>query len=84
MAVKTTRPARKLDWKKHRPFPIKRAVGTHAYELEFLPNIKTHPAQTVLLLSPVAGDLSLYRLRLLYGSWAYDSPVHTGTARWFV
>ena len=28
--INTTRPARKLDWKKLGPFPIKRAVGTHA------------------------------------------------------
>ena len=54
--IKTTRPARKLDWKKLGPFPIKRAVGTHAYELEFPPDIKIHPVQPVLLLSPVAGD----------------------------
>ena len=27
---KTTRPARKLDWKKLGPFPTKRTVGTHA------------------------------------------------------
>ena len=52
----TTRPARKLDSKKLGPFPIKRAVGTHAYELEFPPDIKIHPVQPVLLLSPVARD----------------------------
>ena len=54
--IKTTRPARKLDWKKLGPFPIKRAVGTHAYELEFPPDIKIHPVQPVLLLSTVAED----------------------------
>ena len=54
--IKTTRPARKLDWKTLGPFSIKRVVGTHAYELEFPPDIKIHPVQPVLLLSPVAGD----------------------------
>ena len=31
-------------------------MGTHAYELEFPPDIKIHPVQPVLLLSLVAGD----------------------------
>ena len=54
--IKTTRLGRKLDWKKLGPFPIKRAVGTHSYELEFPPDIKIQPVLPVLLLSPVAGD----------------------------
>ena len=43
-------------WKKVGPFSIKRVVGTNAYELEFPPDIKIHPVQPVLLLSPVARD----------------------------
>ena len=31
-------------------------MGTHAYELDFPPDIKIHPVQPVLLLSPVARD----------------------------
>ena len=41
--INTTCPARKLDWTKLGPFPIKRAVWTHAYELEFPLDIKIHP-----------------------------------------
>ena len=55
--IKTTWPARKLDWKKLGPFPVKRALGSHAYELEFPADIKVHPVQPIPLLSPVAEDL---------------------------
>ena len=41
--IKTTRPAQKLDWKKLGPFPVKRAIGSHAYELEFPADIMVHP-----------------------------------------
>ena len=54
--IKTTRPARMLDWKKLGPFPVKRAIGSHAYELEFPADIKVHPVQPISLLSPVAED----------------------------
>ena len=54
--IKTTRPARKLYWKTLGPFPVKQAVGSHAYELEFPPDIKIHPVQPVSLLLPVAED----------------------------
>ena len=54
--IKTTGPARKLDCKKLGPLPIKRAVGTHAYELEFPLDIKIYLVRPVLLLSSVAGD----------------------------
>ena len=54
--IKTTQPARKLDWKKLGPFPIKRAIGSHAYELEFPADIKVHPVQPISLLSLVAED----------------------------
>ena len=54
--IKTTRPARKLDWKKLGPFPVKQAVGSHAYELDVPPDIKIHPVQPVSLLLPVAED----------------------------
>ena len=54
--IKTTWPARKLDWKKLGPFPVKRAIGSHAYELEFPADIKVHPVQPISLLSPLAED----------------------------
>ena len=55
--IKTTRPAQKLDWKKLGPCPVKHAIGSHAYELEFPADIKVHPVQPISLLSPVAEDL---------------------------
>ena len=54
--IKTTRPARKLDWKKFSPFPVKCAISSHTYELEFSADIKVHPVQPISLLSPVAED----------------------------
>ena len=54
--IKTTRPARKLDWKKLGSFQVKRAIGSHTYELEFPAEIKVHPVQPISLLSPVAED----------------------------
>ena len=54
--IKTTQLARKLDWKKLGPFPVKRAIGSDAYELEFPADIKVHPVQPISLLSPVAED----------------------------
>ena len=52
--IKTTRPARKLDWKKLGPFPVKCAIGSNAYELGFPADIKVHPVQPISLLFPVA------------------------------
>ena len=54
--IKTTRPAQKLDWTKLGLFPVKCAIGSHAYELEFPADIKVHPVQPISLLSPVAED----------------------------
>ena len=54
--IKTTRRARKLDWKKLGPFPVRRAIGSHAYELGFPADKRIHPVQPVSLLSPVADD----------------------------
>ena len=53
----TTPPARKLDWKKLGPFPVKYAIGSNAYELEFPADIKVRPVQPISLLLPVAEDL---------------------------
>ena len=54
--IKKTGPARKLDWKKLGPFPVKCAIGSHAYKLEFPADIKVHPVQPFSLLSSVAKD----------------------------
>ena len=54
--IKTTRPSRKLDWKRLGPFAVKRAVGSHAYELDLPADIRIHPVQPVSLLDTAAGD----------------------------
>ena len=56
--IKTTRAARMLDWKKLGPFPVKRAIGSYAYELKFpqAADIEVHPVQPISLLSPLAED----------------------------
>ena len=54
--IKTTRPVRKLDWKRLGPFPVKRAIGSHAYELDLPADIRIHPVQPVSLLDTAAGD----------------------------
>ena len=52
----TERPARKLDWKRLGPFPVKRIVSAYAYELDLPSTIKVHPVFHVSLLSPAPSD----------------------------
>ena len=54
--IKTTRPARKLDWKRLGPYPILRVISSHAYELELPDDIRIHPVQPVSLLTAVDED----------------------------
>ena len=49
--IKTTRPARKLDRKKLGPFPITKAIGSHAYELE-LPGYENQPGSAGIPADP--------------------------------
>ena len=54
--IKTTRPARKLDWKRLGPYPIRHVVSSHVYKLELPADIKIHPVQPVSLLTSVDQD----------------------------
>lgn len=54
--IKTTRPSKKLDFKRLGPFPISRKISSHAYELELPESVKLHPVFHVSLLEPAAND----------------------------
>jgi hypothetical protein len=50
--VKTTQPSSKLDYKLLGPYTIIKQVGSQAYKLDLLPNIKLHPVFHISLLEP--------------------------------
>ena len=50
--IKTTRPNKKLDYKKLGPYAISEAVGTHAYRLVVPDSFRAHPVFHVSLLEP--------------------------------
>lgn len=54
--IRTARTSRILDWKKLGPFPIKRVISAHAYELELPKTVKLYPVFHVSLLEPAAND----------------------------
>jgi len=54
--IRTTRPSRKLDWKRLGPYTVKRQVSPYAYELELPKGLRIHPVHHVSLLDPVATD----------------------------
>jgi hypothetical protein len=54
--VRTTRPSRKLDWKRLGPYTVIRRVSPYAYELELPQSLRIHPVHHVSLLDPVAED----------------------------
>ena len=49
---KTLRPSKKLDHKMRGKFKVKRLIGSHAYELEFPPNVGKQPVFHVSMLEP--------------------------------
>jgi hypothetical protein len=53
---RTTRPTRKLDWKRLGLFWIQKQVSPYAYELELPASMRIHRVQPVLLLDPVVED----------------------------
>ena len=54
---KTTRPSKKLDYKKVGPLTILRKISSHAYELQLPSSMqKSHPVFHISLLEPVASD----------------------------
>ncbi|KAL5614260.1 uncharacterized protein BROUX77_000097 [Berkeleyomyces rouxiae] len=54
--IRTTRPSKKLDFKKLGPFKILRKVSSHTYELALPATMKVHPVFHVCLLEPCASD----------------------------
>ena len=54
--IHTTRPSKKLDWKKIGPFKIMAKVGSNAYKLELPPSMRIHNTFHILLLEPYEND----------------------------
>lgn len=52
----TTRPSKKLDFKKAGPYEILKKVSSHAYKLKLPASVKVHPVVHVSLLEPFAQD----------------------------
>jgi len=50
--IKTTRPSKKLDYKKIRPFNIMAKIGTSAYKLGLPPSMAIHNTFHISLLEP--------------------------------
>jgi hypothetical protein len=56
--VQTTRPTRKLDWKRLGPIRVRKQVAPYANDLELPASIRIHRVQPVSLLDPVVEDPS--------------------------
>lgn len=54
--IQTTRPSRKLDWKRLGRFKVKAVISPYAYELDLPPTMKIHPVFHVSKLEPCAND----------------------------
>jgi len=54
--IRTCRPSRKLDNKRHGPYEVKAKVGTQAYHLELPNTMKIHNGFHVLLLDLAANE----------------------------
>jgi RNase H-like domain found in reverse transcriptase/Reverse transcriptase (RNA-dependent DNA polymerase)/Integrase zinc binding domain/Integrase core domain/Chromo (CHRromatin Organisation MOdifier) domain len=54
--IRSERPSRKLDHRRLGPFPVKRVISSHAYELELPDTMRVHPVFAVSLLDPAAAD----------------------------
>ena len=50
--IHTTRPSRKLDWKKIGPFKITAKIGSNAYKLDLPPSMRIHNTFHISLLEP--------------------------------
>jgi hypothetical protein len=61
--IRTTRPSRKLDWKRLGRFKVKKVISPYAYELDLLASMKIHPVFHVSTLElcttyPLPGHVS--------------------------
>jgi hypothetical protein len=54
--IRTTRPTRKLDWKRLGPFRVQKKVSPYAYELELPVSLRIYRVLPVSLLDPVIED----------------------------
>ncbi len=54
--IRTTRPCKKLDYKRHGPFKILQAVGKQAYRLDLPKTMRIYPVFHVSLLEPYKGS----------------------------
>ena len=54
--IRTTRPCKKLDYKRHGPFTVLKAVGRQAYRLDLPKTMKIYPVFHVSLLEPYKGS----------------------------
>jgi hypothetical protein len=54
--IRSKRPSRNLDHQRLGPFPIKRVISSHAYEMEIPNTMQVHPVFSVSLLDPAAAD----------------------------
>src|SRR5713226_5612635 len=50
--IRTTRPSKKLDYKKIGPFRILAKIGSNAYKLDLPPAMRIHPVFHISLLEP--------------------------------
>src|SRR5208337_3277400 len=57
--IKTKKPSSKLDYKKLRPFKIKRKISDSNYELILPPGIRLYPIFYISLLEPVPKNIRL-------------------------
>jgi hypothetical protein len=55
--IRTTRPTRKLHWKRLGPFRVQKQVSPYAYELDLPASIRIHRVQPISLFDPVVEDL---------------------------
>jgi hypothetical protein len=62
--METTRPSNKLDYKKLRPFRIKKKISTSNYKLLLLEEIHAHPIFHISLLKPAPKDTIVITPRL--------------------
>lgn len=54
--IRTARPARKLDWKRLRPYTIKKVIYAYTNKLAIPSTVHLHPVFHVYLLDPAPND----------------------------
>src|SRR5205814_1532482 len=62
--LRTTKPSKKLDNRKGGPFMIKKAISTHAYQLDIPKTMKVHNVFHINLLTPYIEDKDFERRQI--------------------